>query len=44
MAEFLQDAGESPATRKNLAAITGNIGAGPGRKWQNDGGNAGFAR
>src|SRR5229473_8355375 len=32
MAEFLRCAGESPATRENLAAITGNIGAGSGSK------------
>src|ERR1700730_5976902 len=44
MAEFLQGAGESPATTQNLKGTAGNIGAGMPRKWQNGGKAGGYAR
>jgi hypothetical protein len=37
MAEFLECAGESPATLSDFAAIAGNIAAARARKWQNGG-------
>jgi hypothetical protein len=44
MAEFLQGAGESPATTQNLKGTAGNIGAGMPRKWQNGGKAGDYAR
>src|SRR6201990_2319893 len=44
MAEFLQRAGESPATTQNLKRTAGNIGAAEPRKWQNGGKAGGYAR